>query len=1151
MIHVVPETCTHVLAEFDCLDPLLSVLRLDSGRLKCTCLAASRKWLALGNSAGGLHIIQRDGWKQRLILTHKEGSITQVACCPHNEDFIAVATSDGAVVVWDLQVERRGRPERACVSWEHRGQTITALCWDTLAVRVFIGDAGGKVSFVRAGSSKLGKGSGFVLFPVQTITTVDSRVVQLGYLEGRLLVSSLSRCYLCDTEREKFWRVGNKERDGEYGACFLPQQQAGLRGQTSGAAHLLYCARPGSRVWEASFDGEVLSTHQFKQLLTCPALPLISSKTEMQYNPEQKSPQSLAFSRLLSLSDQHLLTWTHTAIYIFTPQSGQVLLWTVVKDVVEMAVFRNELFCLHGSGHLSHLSLLPVERCVERLMKRESWTLAATVCYMFQHAITTCKARKAIPLERLEYLKAQLSSTSQQQKDLIDQLEDVISKLEPMDSACSSRRSSISSHESFSVMDSGIYRVISRRSSQSDDDNNSLISQSLLEEERMKEFNFTQEEEQGEHDSQSCVRVEGDKSDLGLQFHLPLSFCPKPPRIALQAVKDSVSSFVKKTTEKINTLQMNSDLWPRPDHRDGGQGEATASMTPYLDEVDMEATAEHTENYLQELRAATGKAILQIQDPSVLLDPACLEKVLLEWVPVLKTTLAPEDQISTERKDEKKGVEKRILEMKERDTETQPSQATLPESDSAVGSREEADHFSTHMEGAGITENNLSQPLHVAVSTPLVATVKLQQPLPSDLQNDLSRLACLYMELGCPGGSEELSIGVSGGLERVCVFLRRFFFLMDQDRVRRMCTMRYREQPDVLKAFISGMLEFTQASKVVEVIQKGELLKSLRCLRDLQPWNSPVLLSHLYRLYERHGEVAVRAYPQFYPTVLPSDIMAMVEPRHFLPYLDNLVQSQTEEQRLSFLGSLLQPETLRQDWLELALTHDAPQKDDTLTTDGHPKWHAHYFCWGYGRLLSMLIRLPADVASKQKMLESCRLYGYWLGYLYLCNELQRRSEAFSAICRLDDMSLLEEPDGTVPQTMEEWMLLIQLCQQHSNSTSPSNSATSPLLSRPTSTAISSSAHTCRGSTNSEGGPGALAHVSADWSSQMSVEKVTLRLARVVGSDRALAALQECGLQLELSPHSTLVWELLKVAEKRQSKPSPCNDDSHPGTTSIR
>lgn len=42
-------------------------------------------------------------------------------------------------------------------------------------------------------------------------------------------------------------------------------------------------------------------------------------------------------------------------------------------------------------------------------------------------------------------------------------------------------------------------------------------------------------------------------------------------------------------------------------------------------------------------------------------------------------------------------------------------------------------------------------------------------------------------------------------------------------------------------------LEFTQASKVVEVIQKGDLLKSLRSLRELQPWNAPLLLSHLYR----------------------------------------------------------------------------------------------------------------------------------------------------------------------------------------------------------------------------------------------------------------------------------------------------------------
>lgn len=32
--------------------------------------------------------------------------------------------------------------------------------------------------------------------------------------------------------------------------------------------------------------------------------------------------------------DQNLMTWTDSAIYIFTPQNGQVLLWTEVKGLL-------------------------------------------------------------------------------------------------------------------------------------------------------------------------------------------------------------------------------------------------------------------------------------------------------------------------------------------------------------------------------------------------------------------------------------------------------------------------------------------------------------------------------------------------------------------------------------------------------------------------------------------------------------------------------------------------------------------------------------------------------------------------------------------------------------------------------------------------
>ncbi|KAM9807740.1 BLOC-2 complex member HPS5 [Neosynchiropus ocellatus] len=1079
-VSVVPEIHTHVLAEFDCLDPLLSTLRLDSGRLKCTSLAVSRKWLALGTSAGGLHLIQREGWKQRLILTHKEGSITHVACCPHDEDFIAVATSLGLVVIWELHLERRGRPERVSVSWEHRGQAITAICWDTSSLRVFVGDSGGKVSCLRGGSSKLGKGSAFVIFPVQTVATVDSKVVQLGYQEGRLLVSSLSRVYLCDTEKEKFWRVGYKERDGEFGACFFPQNKGLLAGQPP----LLYCARPGSRIWEASFNGDVLSTHQFKQLLACPPLPLITFRNEPHIDQNPRGPQSVAFPKLLYFGDQNLLTWTDSAIYIFTPHNGQVLLWTEVKDLVDVAIYRSELFCLHGSGRLSHLSFLSAERCVERLLRRESWLLAATVCCMFQHTIITCRARKSTPIDRLEYLKSQLSTSANH--ELIGQLEDVIAKLEPLDSASSSRRSSISSHDSFNVLDCGIYRVISRRGSQSDEESGSLINHSMSEEERLKDFSFVQDDDQADHDLHNHDRVEGVRSDQGLPFHLPLSFRAKPPRIALQAVKDSVSSFVKKTTEKINTLQMNTDLRQRPEYREGAPGDGSVTAATFSEELENEVYDEMSSSQadLLELRSATERALRQTLDPMILLDPVCMKDALLEWLLVLERVLGPPEVVLSASGSSDADVPDEPS--WEKDAQPPCDQSSFEES---VPEEAESSPQSPECEDNRAGDDSRTHPDPIRVVSP--------KPLPSDLQADLTQLATLYTEL-----SGFSSLPESPALS-CATFLRRYFFLLDQERTGRMCLLCSKQE--VKSSFIEAMLDATRSSKVVEVIQKGDLQRSLRFLRELQPWSSPPLLAHLHRLYEKHGEAAVRSISQFYPTITPADVMFMAHSDHFLAYLDNLVLSQTEEHRVSFLQSLLEPQSLQHDWMELALSHDAPQRRDTLTSAGEPRWHSHRFSWGYGRLLSLLIRLPADLSSKQKMTEACRSHGYWLGYLALCRQLQLRTEAFSTICQLDDITLLEEPEGMKPETLDEWKLLIQLSQRRSG-----------------------------GSEETGGMNGSsLLNGSTDGGGKINPENLTLMLAQTAGPDRALEVLEECGVQLVLSPHSKLVCELLRVAETRQ------------------
>lgn len=115
------------------------------------------------------------------------------------------------------------------------------------------------------------------LLPVRHREVSSTRCLRAHFVDLSFLKTTCYSCvfvFLPFDFREKFWRVGNKERDGEYGACFFPQNRGLLVGQPA----LLYCARPGSRIWEVNFSGEVLSTHQFKQLLSCPPLPLITHR---------------------------------------------------------------------------------------------------------------------------------------------------------------------------------------------------------------------------------------------------------------------------------------------------------------------------------------------------------------------------------------------------------------------------------------------------------------------------------------------------------------------------------------------------------------------------------------------------------------------------------------------------------------------------------------------------------------------------------------------------------------------------------------------------------------------------------------------------------------------------------------------------------
>lgn len=90
--------------------------------------------------------------------------------------------------------------------------------------------------------------------------------------------------------------------------------------------------------------------------------------------------------------------------------------------------------------------------------------------------------------------------------------------------------------ESFNILDCGIYRVISRRGSQSEEETSSLINHSMSEEERLKEFGFTQEEDQVDHGRSSCV--------VALSLYLTVCKLPLDGFILRIIISDSFSCIL-------------------------------------------------------------------------------------------------------------------------------------------------------------------------------------------------------------------------------------------------------------------------------------------------------------------------------------------------------------------------------------------------------------------------------------------------------------------------------------------------------------------------------------------------------------------------------------------------------------------------------
>ncbi len=178
----------------------------------------------------------------------------------------------------------------------------------------------------------------------------------------------------------------------------------------------------------------------------------------------------------------------------------------------------------------------------------------------------------------------------------------------------------------------------------------------------------------------------------------------------------------------------------------------------------------------------------QIQDPLVLLDPVCLRETLLEWLPVLERVLGPETAGDDAKVDEP--GEDYLNPCSGQQEECSCS----PDPTASIKAEEEKDESEEDQCDAAEKEPevlNWSPVEPVRVVPP--------KPIPADLLDNLTQLATLYTELSCfRNQKNEQALGCT-------TFLRRYFCLLDKERVRRMCLLCYQEQPEVQSSFTEAM----------------------------------------------------------------------------------------------------------------------------------------------------------------------------------------------------------------------------------------------------------------------------------------------------------------------------------------------------------
>ncbi|XP_018349388.1 PREDICTED: Hermansky-Pudlak syndrome 5 protein homolog isoform X2 [Trachymyrmex septentrionalis] len=432
MYPIAPDV-SYVLSEREDINSILYKPINSTQRIKYTCFNASPSYIILGSSSGSVYLFSREPCLFLQIIPLSEGVVSRVAISP-DEKTVALATTRGTVCLVSL----KSTPQLISVSTEHIYKQITCICWNNNSTELYVGDAIGRISVMVLSIFTV---NGMFQTPVCTLMSLDSSIVQLNFHSPLLLVSTLARSYVCDTVEEQYKQIGNKPRNGEFGACFYTHESNILKAQREerntnirGAFNLIsdndinilgenqskiFCARPGSRLWEVSADGIVVKTHQFKEALAIPPTAIFRSNSTLESSQKKETecewlPQSVNFSHLFVLACKYLFSYTTSGLYVIDPTNASMLLWSNEYTNISMtAIVDNQIYLMTCDNKFHCITLSSLDSLIQWLYCRERYSECLNACFIYKSQLLKTIGTKEI----VELFK--VGSLPQDEKELL------------------------------------------------------------------------------------------------------------------------------------------------------------------------------------------------------------------------------------------------------------------------------------------------------------------------------------------------------------------------------------------------------------------------------------------------------------------------------------------------------------------------------------------------------------------------------------------------------------------------------------------------------------------------------------------------------------------------------------------------------------